>query len=427
MFFKSNKPKPKAALSFNPQLVRRLIIFLQRTFESRKTPLWTKNFVFINISNFLLFFSFYLLMPTLPFYLADHFAISNAYAGFVIAVYVLASTIVKPIAAFFADAFDRRSIYIFTFFIFILFFAGYIAATTILFFILIRILQGFAFGALMTTSNALVIDIIPRKRQGEGIGYFGLSSTFAMSIGPVVGLLIYEFFDFHYIFYGAIIFGLLGAILTFFIHPPAPEKTKNEPISLDRFLLVKGIPIGFNFLFLGISYSMMTTYIAMYGRALGIWGSSGFFFIVLSIGLIVSRLFSGKSIDKGRLIEIIKLGNLFAAFAFFILFFADKVQGGHALMYYLGAILIGLSYGMMFPSFNVMFINLAPNNRRAAASSTYLTSWDLGIGIGIIVGGQLIDLLGISSIYGFAALSCVIAVGYFVAITSGYFMKNKLR
>ncbi|MDR2709167.1 MAG: MFS transporter, partial [Elusimicrobiota bacterium] len=81
----------------------------------------------------------------------------------------------------------------------------------------------------------------------------------------------------------------------------------------------------------------------------------------------------------------------------------------------------------MFPSFNVMFINLAPNNRRAAASSTYLTSWDLGIGIGIIVGGQLIDLLGISSIYGFAALSCVIAVGYFVAITSGYFMKNKLR
>jgi predicted MFS family arabinose efflux permease len=366
-------------------------------------------------------------MPTLPFYLADYFHVSNLYAGFVIAIYVLASTIVKPIAAFFADTFDRRSIYIITYFIFIALFAGYVAAAVISFFILVRILQGFAFGALMTTSNALVIDIIPPRRQGEGIGYFGLSSTFAMSIGPVIGLLIYEYFDFHYIFYGAILFGIFGLILSFLIKPPAPAKTRNEPITLDRFFLVKGIPIGINFLLLGMSYATMTTYIAMYGKELGVWGSSGFFFIVLSVGLIVSRLFSGKSIDKGRIIEIIKLGNLFATFAFFCLFFADKVPSGHATIYYLSALMIGLSYGMVFPSVNVMFINLAPHNRRAAASSTYLTSWDLGIGLGIIVGGQVIDGLGISSIYAFAGFSCMVSAVYFIAIASSYFMKNKLR
>jgi predicted MFS family arabinose efflux permease len=171
----------------------------------------------------------------------------------------------------------------------------------------------------------------------------------------------------------------------------------------------------------------MTTYIAMYGKSLNVWGSSGIFFIILSIGLIISRIFSGKSIDRGRIIEIIKLGNIFAAFSFFLLFFADKVPNSQSLLYYMGALILGLSYGMIFPSFNVMFINLAPNNRRAAASSTYLTSWDLGIGLGIVFGGKIIDILNISSIYAFAGLSTMISVLYFVAISSGYFIRNKLR
>ena len=406
---------------------RRIKLFLQRTFESRKTPLWTRDFVFINLSNFLLFFSFYLLMPTLPFYLVDIFAISNAKAGLIIAVYVLASTLIKPLTAFFADAFDRKKIYVFLYFAFIALFAGYIVASVLFFFVLLRILHGFAFGSLMTVSNALVVDIIPRKRQGEGLGYFGLSGTFAMATGPFIGLLIYDNFHFHFIFYGALLFGAMGAIFASLTKAPTPERSSNEPITLDRFLSIKGLPIGFNFLFLGISYAVMTTYIAMYGKALNVWGSSGIFFIILSIGLIISRIFSGKQIDKGRILEIIKLGNIFAAFSFFLLFAADKIPHSQSLVFYISALLIGLSYGMMFPSFNVMFINLAPHNRRAAASSTYLTSWDLGIGLGIVAGGQVIDSLQISAIYAFAGVSAMLGVIYFVSISSAYFSKNKLR
>ncbi|MDR2772250.1 MAG: MFS transporter [Elusimicrobiota bacterium] len=417
----------KAVKKFRFEPFRRLSLFLQRTFESRKTPLWTKNFVFINISNFLLFFSFYLLMPTLPFYLADVFAIPNAQAGLVIAVYVLASTIIKPLTAFIADAFDRKTIYVFLFFMFIALFAAYIAAATLSLFVIARILQGFAFGALMTTSNALVIDIIPKRRQGEGIGYFGLSSTLAMSMGPLIGLLIYDYFDYHYIFYGALIFGTIGGVFAILIKSPASEKSRKDAINLDRFLSTKGLTIGFNFVFLGMAYATMTTYIAMYGKELKVWGSAGMFFIILSIGLIISRLFSGKNIDKGKVLEMIKMGNIFAVFSFFLLFFADKTPHSQSLIYYISALTIGLSYGMMFPSFNVMFINLAPHNRRAAASSTYLTSWDLGIGLGIVFGGEIIDAMGISSIYAFAGLSTMIALLYFVSISSGYFTKNRLR
>jgi predicted MFS family arabinose efflux permease len=407
--------------------IRRIKLFLQRKFESRKAPLWTRDFIFINLSNFLLFLSFYLLMPTLPFYLVDIFAISNAKAGLVLAVYVLASTLIKPFTAFFADAFDRKKIYVFLYFAFIALFAGYMVAAVLALFVLVRILQGFAFGALMTVSNALVVDIIPRKRQGEGLGYFGLSGTFAMALGPFIGLLIYDHFDFHFIFYGSLLFGAFGAVFASLTKAPMPERSKNEPISLDRFLSIKGLPIGFNFLFLGISYATMTTYIAMYGKALNVWGSSGIFFIILSAGLVISRIFSGRQIDKGRILEIIKLGNIFAAFSFFLLFAADKIPHSQSLVFYLSALLIGLSYGIVFPSFNVMFINLAPHNRRAAASSTYLTSWDLGIGFGIVLGGQVIDSMEISAIYAFAGVSAMMAVLYFVSISSGYFSKNKLR
>ena len=43
------------------------------------------------------------------------------------------------------------------------------------------------------------------------------------------------------------------------------------------------------------------------------------------------------------------------------------------------ALLLGIGFGTMFPAYNTLFVNLAPNNQRGTATSTYLTSWDVGI------------------------------------------------
>lgn len=400
----------------------------EQSLLSKKPALWTKSFVFAWIANFLLFFSFYLLMPTLPFYLTSFFKVTNAQSGLIISGYIACAILMRPFSGFIADSFNRKTIYIISYFAFIAFFAGYIAATTLLLFTFIRAFHGFTFGAATTTSNTVVIDILPFSRQGEGIGYFGLSSTLAMAAGPVIGLLMYENFPFVMLFYGALISGSVGCIFASFVKVPRNEcKKTREPVSLDRFILIRGLPLGFNFLLLGIPYGMMTTYIAMYGKYSSVAGGSGTFFVVCACGLVFSRLFSGKQIDKGRIVHVITAGSFMAVLTFLCLFFVDKVPVYQSVLYYFSALMIGLSYGMMFPAFNFMFVNVAEDNRRATANSTYLTSWDIGIAAGVIIGGKIIDIAKISSIYGVGSIIAMVSTVYFITISAGYFKRKRLR
>ncbi|MCL2334714.1 MAG: MFS transporter [Endomicrobia bacterium] len=376
----------------------------------------------------MLFFSFYLLMPVLPFYLTDYFKVTNAHAGLVIAAYVAAAIMIRPFAAFIADSFDRKIFYFTAYFTFVIFYAGYIAASALAFFVIIRTVHGLAFGSANMASNTIVIDLLPFSRQGEGLGYFGVFNNIAMALGPVLGLLMYERFDFTVIFYSSLAAGSIGCIFALLVKAPRIEKVSHdEPLSFDRFLLLSGLPVGLNLLLLAVPYGMITTYIAMYGKHIDASSSSGIFFVLMAVGLIISRLFAGKRIDKGKIIQIIRSGIFMASFSLILLFFADKVHAHRIYFFYFTALLLGLSYGMVFPAFNVMFVNLAPHNRRATANSTYLTSWDLGIAAGIILGGKIIDMTGIASVYAFGSFFALIAGVYFMNIITDYFGRRRLR
>jgi len=402
--------------------------YIMTTLAAKKPALWTSSFIFATVANFMLFFSFYLLMPVLPFYLTDYFKVTNAQSGLIIAAYVAAAIMVRPFAAFIADSFDRKIFYIVSYFAFVIFYAGYIAASVLLFFVIIRTAHGLAFGSANMASNTVVIDLLPFSRQGEGLGYFGVFNNIAMALGPVIGLLMYDKVDFTVIFDASLAAGSVGCIFTLFVKVPHVEKVSHdEPVSFDRFLLLSSVPVGLNLMLLAIPYGMITTYIAMYGKHIDKSGSSGIFFILMAVGLIISRLFAGKRIDKGKIAQIINSGIFMASFSLLLLFIADKVPAHRIFFFYFTALLLGLSYGMVFPAFNVMFVNLAPHNRRATANSTYLTSWDLGVAVGIILGGKIIDMTGIASVYAVGAFFALIAGVYFMNIITDYFGRHRLR
>ena len=85
------------------------------------------------------------------------------------------------------------------------------------------------------------------------------------------------------------------------------------------------------------------------------------------------------------------------------------------------ALLLGVGFGTMFPAFNTLFVNLAPNNQRGTATSTYLTSWDVGIGIGLMAGGYIAQLTS------FGACLTVVSIFYFKLRVAPHYHKNKLR
>lgn len=95
--------------------------------------------------------------------------------------------------------------------------------------------------------------------------------------------------------------------MAYMVKTPYKQSVKREPISLDRFFLVKGTWAGISLLLLSIPYGMTTTYVAMYAAEIGISVNSGLYFTFMAVGLAVSRLFSGRQVDKGRITLVISL------------------------------------------------------------------------------------------------------------------------
>ena len=94
--------------------------------------------------------------------------------------------------------------------------------------------------------------------------------------------------------------------------------------------------------------------------------------------------------------------------------------------YFLTAFLFGYGYGTLFPAYNTLFINLAPNSRRATANATYLTGWDVGIGCGMLFGGYIAEL-EYAYCYMFGAVLVLLALLFFVRVVTPHFQQHRLR
>lgn len=259
-----------------------------------KDRLVTPSYVLILAANFLLYFAFYLILPVLPFYLTEIFQTGNAAVGVILSCYTVASLCIRPFSGYLLDTLARKPLYLIAYFLFITVFAGYILAGVLSLFIMLRVVHGLAFGMVTVAGNTIVIDITPSSRRGEAVGYYGLMNNTAMSFGPMIGLFMHDTCSFETIFLCSLLSGTVGFAAACLVKTPVKEPVKREPISLDRFVLIKGIPAGVALLLLSIPYGMTSTYIAMYAKEIGITLSSGLFFTFMAVGMAVSRMFSGR-------------------------------------------------------------------------------------------------------------------------------------
>ena len=397
-----------------------------------KDRLITPGYCFILAANFLLYFGFWLLIPVLPFYLSEVFSVGSSTIGIILSCYTVAALCIRPFSGYFLDSFARKPLYLLAYFIFMSIFAGYIIAGALTLFILFRIIHGFSFGMVTVAGNTVVIDIMPSSRRGEGLGYYGLSNNIAMAVGPMSGLFLHDAgMSFTTIFCCSLCSCLAGFICASLVKTPYKPPVKREPISLDRFILLKGIPAGISLLLLSIPYGMTTNYVAMYAREIGLHVTTGFFFTFMAAGMAISRIFSGKLVDKGKITQVIAAGLYIVASSFFLLSACVYVIRWDDVMcsivFFVVALLLGVGFGIMFPAYNTLFVNLAPNSQRGTATSTYLTSWDVGIGIGMLTGGYIAEISSFDKAYLFGACLTVISIFYFNLKVSPHYHKNKLR
>lgn len=400
--------------------------------EVKKDRLFTRDYIFTCIAAFMMSFSFFILVPTLPLYLKDTFAISPALVGVVLSCYVVAVLSVRPMTGFVADALPRKKVYIVSYAIFVLSFTGYFFITqSLVLFILLRIFHGFSFGMLTTAGNTLVIDVMPSSRRGEGLGYYGVTNNLAMAFGPMVGLFVISAGSYTLLFLTSLITGIVGLTLGAFVRVPRRELAplREFKLSADRFFLKEGVRACIAFFMLAIPYGMTTSYMAMYADSAGIKQNAGLFFTVMAAGLIASRLNSGKRVDRGYITETITMGIVIAFVgamgeAVLSTVAAWNIVAGYV-TYFVTAFLFGYGYGTMFPAYNTLFINLAPHTRRATANATYLTGWDVGIGGGMLLGGYISEY-AYSYCYMIGAALVVVALVFFSRVVTPHFHKHRL-
>ena len=397
-----------------------------------KDKLVTSSYCFILAANFLLYFGFWLLIPVLPFYLSEVFSAGNSTIGIILSCYTVAALCIRPFSGYFLDSFARKPLYLMAYFIFMTMFAGYIIAGSLTLFILFRIIQGVSFGMVTVGGNTVVIDIMPSSRRGEGLGYYGLSNNIAMAVGPMSGLFLHDAgMSFTTIFCCSLGSCMAGFVCAFLVKTPYKPPVRREPISLDRFILLKGIPAGISLLLLSIPYGMTTNYVAMYAKQIGINATTGFFFTFMAIGMAISRIFSGKIVDRGKITQVISAGLYLVVFSFFLLSACVYLISWNNLLctvvFFAVALLLGVGFGIMFPAYNTLFVNLAPNSQRGTATSTYLTSWDVGIGIGMLAGGYIAEVSTFDKAYLFGACLTIVSMLYFNGKVAPHYHKNKLR
>lgn len=397
-----------------------------------KDRLVTPSYCFILAANFLLYFGFWLLIPVLPFYLSEVFSAGNSTIGIILSCYTVAALCIRPFSGYFLDSFARKPLYLMAYFIFMTMFAGYIIAGSLTLFILFRIIQGVSFGMVTVGGNTVVIDIMPSSRRGEGLGYYGLSNNIAMAVGPMSGLFLHDAgMSFTTIFCCSLGSCMAGFVCAFLVKTPYKPPVKREPISLDRFILLKGIPAGISLLLLSIPYGMTTNYVAMYAKQIGINATTGFFFTFMAIGMAISRIFSGKIVDRGKITQVISAGLYLVVFSFFLLSACVYLISWNNMLctvvFFAVALLLGVGFGIMFPAYNTLFVNLAPNSQRGTATSTYLTSWDVGIGIGMLAGGYIAEVSTFDKAYLFGACLTIVSMLYFNGKVAPHYHKNRLR
>jgi MFS family permease len=381
---------------------------------------WNRDFTLLTLSNFLMCCAYYSLISTLPVYISHQLRAPESMVGLVMACYVVAAILIRPFCGYSLDRYGRKGILLASLVVYALTFNGYLFANTIFIMIMVRFVHGLTWG-LTTTSNSTVAgDIIPETRRGQGFGYFGVSTTAGMALGPLIGTTIFEYGGNTAMFAGGCFIGLVSMALASGIHYPAYYSPKSTlEFKWKNLLETKTIIPSINLLIIMLTYGGLISFVALYGHAIGIGNPAGFF-LFYAIGIISSRFTTGKSLDRNgpRWIIVICLCLLIIGFPLLAL---CQNQAG----FFISALILGFGNGVVFPTFQTMANNMVPPSRRGAASSTLFISVDIGMGLGMVLAGVIAQYFSIATAFMVCSAIAIAGLAMFLFTTLGYYHAQK--
>jgi len=342
---------------------------------------------------------FYLSLTMMSLYAVERFRANETTAGFAASSFILSAVGARVTSGSLISAFGRRRIVITGVLIYMAVSALYLVADDIVLLIILRFVHGFAFGALATTITSGVMTILPVQRRGEGAGYYGVSSTLATAVGPLLAVLLVGTWGYEALFLGCIVFSSGAFAAALFLCLPegraarckGPQRNRAK---LSDFFDLAVLPVSIVIGLAGVAYSGVLAYLAPYARQLEASWSVGVFYFVYSLVVLAGRLTLGRVQDAR--------GDNAVMYPVLALFAVGMVLlgcAGSAWMLVLSALFVGFGFGMLIPTMQVIAVNLVSPGRINTAVATIYILLDTGTGLAPLVLGLLIPIVGYSGMY----------------------------
>ncbi|WP_394584055.1 MFS transporter [Cytobacillus firmus] len=370
--------------------------------------IWSRDFVLILMSNFFIFLGFQMTLPTIPLFV-EKLGGNDQLIGIVVGIFTFSALLLRPYAGHTLETKGRRFVYLTGLAIFVLSVGSFGFINSLIFLFVLRIIQGFGWGFSTTASGTIATDLIPSKRRGEGMGYFGLSGNIALAFGPTLGLALAGVISFKLLFLICALLGLAALVLSSRINYKQAEK---QTVPQKRWDIYEKSALRPSFLlfFITVTFGGIASFLPIYSAQKGI-GGIHWYFLLFAIALMLSRTFAGKLYDQRGHQAVFLPGAVLILAAMFLLAWLPS-----SFIMYIAAILYGLGFGSVQPALQAWSVKEAPANRRGMANATFFSFFDLGVGIGAIVFGQIAHLFGYSTIYLTAAGSVVISILLYIWI-----------
>ncbi len=364
-------------------------------------PIFTRSFISVMLINFFIFFSFQMIFPTLPLYI-HKLGGSDAVVGLIMGMFTATSLITRPFAGFALDKFGRRKVFLLGLMILCVAAFSYSLATALTMIALIRLLHGVGWGIAGTSNATIAADLLPKKRLGEGIGYFALSNSVSMAIAPAAGIYVADLYGFSDTFCFAGILVLCSICLSLIIK----YKTYTpQPVSLKDGLYERSA-FGPAFLVFcsNATFSGIASFLPLYAASEQVV-DIGWFFTVYAGAVFFSRLFVGRVVDRYGY-SIVLIPGLLAIIGGLLM-----VSQAHALpLFLIAAVIFGLGFGLTQMTLQTMVVKNVPSSCLGAANATFYSGVDLGNGLGALFLGSLAELVGYARMFSYAALIVLTAL-----------------
>lgn len=386
----------------------------------QKEKLFNTGFITITTINFIVFLIYYCFVVITAKFATSELGANPAQAGFAAGIYIIGTLIARLYIGKKLELIGRKQMLRFGAIIYLITTIAYLISTNIIILDTVRFLNGFAYGTISTAANAIVTAYIPKSRNGEGINYYGLSTSLAAAIGPFIGILLLPIVGFKSVIILAIVLSVLVTVACYLfpvqnIQLTDDHKKLLNSWSLNTFIEYKVLFISIVAFLIGLSYSSVLGFLSIYADNLGLSTAGAFFFVVYALIITLTRPFAGQIFDAKGENAVMYPSFIFLAIGLLTLSYTTT-----SFMLLLSGALIGLGYGTFMSNGQAVCLKLVESSKVSIALSTYFIGLDLGLGFGPYALGTVHSFLSYSGIY---VLCAVLTVA--VAILYAIFYKGK--